>query len=189
MRLVVDCKMKVVLIPGMGCTPVAESNWYAWFAKEMESRPSVECVLRDFPDPHKCRDTIWLPFAKSLIDDPADTIVVGHSSGAACAMRMLEQKPGLKACILVAAAHTDLGDDGERESGYFNRPWDWEAIKQGADNIVIFHGTDDNLIPVKEARYIAQQLGSSAEYQEMARKSHFWKPWPELLSVVDKLRH
>jgi len=120
---------------------------------------------------------------------------VGHSSGAACAMRLLErQHPEsrsggggvLRGVVLVAAAHTDMGDEGERASGYFNRPWDWEAMKRGADRIALFHGTDDHLIPVREARYVAEKMGGdNFEYREMTGVSHFFRPWDEILGVVD----
>jgi hypothetical protein len=135
-------------------------------------------------------------------------IVVGHSSGAACAMRLLERygkndnpknlnqhdsssssspSKRLLAAILVAAAYTDLGDEDERRSEYFQRPWDWDAMKRGADRIVLFHGTNDHLIPVQEARYIAQQLQGKVEYHEMHGKFHFFEPWPELLHVIDDI--
>ena len=183
--------MKVILIPGMGCTPVIRSNWYAWFAKEMNKRDNVECDLQNFPDPYKCRESIWLPHVEKLVEDPENTVIVGHSSGAACAMRLLEkatEKP-FAACILVAAAYTDLGDEDERLSEYFNRPWDWNRMAQGASKIVLFHGTDDHLIPVKEARHIAQQLSSVShfEFLEMAGKSHFFEPWSEILDVMDAI--
>lgn len=102
-------------------------------------------------------------------------------------MRLLEQDLGLKAVILVAAAHTDGGDAGERESEYFNRDWEWEKMKTGAERIVLFHGEDDHLIPVREARHIKEKLGESLEYREMKGKSHFFEPWPELLEVLDEV--
>ena len=43
----------------------------------------------------------------------ANTVLVGHSSGAVAAMRLLEKTPLLGA-VLVSACHTDLGDAGER---------------------------------------------------------------------------
>lgn len=187
--------VKVILIPGMGCTPVARSNWYAWFAQEMNARPGVTCELHDFPDPHKCRESIWMPHVQAMVtdqdNDPAETIIIGHSSGAACAMRLLEltQYTPLKACILVAAAYTDLDDPDERLSGYFGRPWDWPRMAAGASKIVLFHGTNDHLIPIQEARHIAQQLrfAEHFEFFEMDGKSHFFEPWPELLKVMDAI--
>jgi uncharacterized protein len=185
--------MKVILIPGMGCAPIESSNWYSWFRDEMQQRKGVECDLFRFPDPYKCRESIWIPFVQSKIEDPTNTIIVGHSTGAACAMRLLEQQSmlnsPLKACILVAAAYTDLGDDEERESEYFNHPWSWIQMSQGCmSRIVLFHGTDDHLIPVEEARHIAQQLGpSNVDYRERDGRSHFYRPWNELIEVVDEI--
>lgn len=197
--------MKIILIPGMGCTPVKQSNWYAWFANQVNQREiktNVHCDLQNFPDPYKCRESIWLPHVMDKLmagEQPQNVVVVGHSSGAACAMRLLErmgaqeqskqQQQPLAACILVAAAHTDLGDEDERMSGYFNRPWDFNSMASGASKIVLFHGTDDHLIPVKEARYIAEKLSFAQhfEYREMDGRSHFFEPWPELLEVLDEI--
>jgi len=182
--------MRVILIPGMGCTPVASSNWYSWFAAEMGTRSYVEeCILQDFPDPYQCKESVWIPFLKEEIGLDESTVVVGHSSGAACAMRLLESddSPKLLGAILVAAAHTDLGDPHEAKSEYFNRPWNWDKMKQGADHIVLFHGIDDHLIPVKEARFIASKLkdAENFEYKEMDGVSHFFSPWQEILDVMD----
>lgn len=180
----------VIVIPGMGCTPIASSNWYTWLADELQKRVNVECSLTDFPDPHMCRESQWIPFVEQLIGDNAsNTIVVGHSSGAACAMRLLErttERP-LDGCILVAAAYTDLNDADERKSEYFNRPWDWNRMSQGSSKIVLFHGTDDPLIPIEEAKFIAKKLECYEHFtfRQMPRKSHFFRPWPEILEEID----
>jgi predicted alpha/beta hydrolase family esterase len=59
------------------------------------------------------------------------TVVVGHSTGALLAMRLLERVE-IYGAVLVAAAHTDLGDEDERESGYFDAEWDWESMAPNA---------------------------------------------------------
>jgi predicted alpha/beta hydrolase family esterase len=177
--------MKVVIIPGMGCSPVKQCNWYSWLKTELSER-NIDCVLRDFPDPNQCRESIWVPFLMNEIGLDKDTVVIGHSSGAACAMRLLEKKTPLKGVILVAAAYTDLGDADERRSEYFSREWKWEDMKEGAQQIVCFHGTDDHLIPVAEARHIAKKLeGDNFEYHEIDGMSHFFQPWKELLDIFD----
>jgi hypothetical protein len=62
----------------------------------------------------------------------------------------------------------------------------WEDTKEGVQEIVSFHGTDDNLIPVAEARHIAKKLdGDIFINQEMDGKSHFFQPWKELLDIFD----
>ena len=119
--------------------------------------------------------------------------MVGHSSGACLAMRLLEElgagkESALAGVILVAAAHTDLGDPEERRSGYFNRPWDYESMKRGADRIHQFHSSDDHLIPVAEGRHIAKHMkGENFQFTELDGKSHFFEPFPELLEAFDAI--
>ena len=89
--------------------------------------------------------------------------------------------------ILVAAAHTDLGDEGERASGYFDTDWDWAAQKGNAGFIHQFHSADDPLIPVAEARFVAEQLkGANHVYEELDGHSHFFEPFQPLLDAIDK---
>jgi hypothetical protein len=62
----------------MGCTPVATSNWYAWFAREMGKRPYVdEFILKDFPDPDQCKESVWNPFVRGEIGLDESTVIVG----------------------------------------------------------------------------------------------------------------
>jgi pimeloyl-ACP methyl ester carboxylesterase len=65
------------------------------------------------------------------------TVVVGHSSGAEAAMRLAETTK-LRAIVLVSACHTDLGIESERASGYYSRPWLWDAIRSNTAHIVQF---------------------------------------------------
>jgi pimeloyl-ACP methyl ester carboxylesterase len=60
-------------------------------------------------------------------------------------------------------------------------------MKSGAENIILFHGTDDHLIPVKEARHIASEMNDAKhfEYYEIDNVSHFFSPWQEILDVMD----
>ena len=90
------------------------------------------------------------------------TIVVGHSTGALLAMWLLETHK-IYGAILVAAAHTDLDDPGERASGYFDLPWNWEDMPANATFIHQFHSRDDHLIPVAEARFVAKQLAEHGD--------------------------
>jgi pimeloyl-ACP methyl ester carboxylesterase len=134
---------------------------------------------------------VWLPFTKDDLQADEQTIVIGHSTGALLAMRLLETHK-VFGVILVAAAHTDLGDEGERASGYFptsdgGSEWDWEAMKPNATFIHQFHSEDDHLIPVAEARFVAEKLkGDNHVYEELSGLSHFFEPFQQLLDAVDK---
>jgi hypothetical protein len=62
--------------------------------------------------------------------------------------------------VLVSAYTTDLGDPGEAASGYFNRPWQWQAIQDNAGFIVQFGSTDDPFLPWVEQQEVADNLHS-----------------------------
>ena len=42
-------------------------------------------------------------------------------------------------CVLVAAYYSDLESEHEAASGYFSRPWDWEAMRSNVNWVVQFH--------------------------------------------------
>merc|ERR1712232_435112 len=90
--------------PGNGGGNIWDANWYGWLAREMQRR-GVQVAMKNMPDPVNARENKWLPF---IIDSLAggvqelhNTIVVGHSSGAAAAMRLAE-KHKLRGMVLVA---------------------------------------------------------------------------------------
>ena len=115
-------------------------------------------------------------------------MLVGHSSGAAAALRLLETTR-LAGAVLVAACHSDLGDPGERESGYFDRPWDWAAIRRHATHFLVqLHGADDPFVPVEEGRAVSRWLQS--EYHESPTAGHYQQVFQrELLRLlVEKMR-
>ena len=109
----------------------------------------------------------WVPFLRGLGVDE-ETVVVGHSSGAAAAMRLCERER-VKALVLVCAYHTDLGDASEAAAGYFGRPWAWDRIRENAGRVVLFHDADDPHIPKAEARLVAGEL--KADYHELGARA------------------
>jgi len=171
------------------------SNWYGWFKNSVDSRSWADCEVRNFPDPFVAKQSEWLPHVKDIIKGrEKDTVLVGHSSGALAAMRLSEELE-LRGVILVSAAHTDLGDENEKASGYFDKPWDWKAQVANTQHLIYqFHSDDDHLIPVAEARFVAARLNDEAlalgkkdivVYEELKGHSHFFEPFPRLLEIID----
>eukprot|EP00455_Lapot_gusevi_P048297 TRINITY_DN6649_c0_g1_i3.p1 TRINITY_DN6649_c0_g1~~TRINITY_DN6649_c0_g1_i3.p1 ORF type:complete len:208 (-),score=35.65 TRINITY_DN6649_c0_g1_i3:45-608(-) len=174
-------KKKILIIPGMGCTPTLRSNWYRWVKQTLESH-GYHVLAPDMPDPHKCRMGIWLSFIMDTLKCDDQCLIVGHSTGAIAIMRLLEQTR-VKGAILVAAYHTDLGCAAERASGYFRTAWDWQKMKSNADFIVQFASTDDELIPISEARHVGENLAT--EYLEFTDQMHFYGPeFPQLIEKI-----
>jgi predicted alpha/beta hydrolase family esterase len=115
---------RIVIVPGMGCVPARDCNWYAWLQDKLEKDPSdrFNVILEDMPDPHDARESYWVPFIRNTLKIDEKTILIGHSSGCQAIMRLVE-KDKVQGIILVAACHTDLGNENERASEYYNRPW------------------------------------------------------------------
>ena len=88
--------------------------------------------------------------------------------------------------LLIASAHTDLGDENERASGYFDDEWQWEACRENTRFRLQFHSRDDPLIPIDEGRFVAQQLQSN--FVETDHCSHFFDAQAiERAGVIDAL--
>jgi len=117
--------------------------------------------------------------------------LVGHSTGAIAAMRFAENN-NLLGSILVGGYYTDLNNDDEKASGYFDQPWLWEKIKQNQKWIIQFHSTDDPWISDKEAHMVHDMLDT--KLYEFSDRGHFgvdrpYEEFPELLNVLlDKIK-
>lgn len=145
------------LSTGCGCFPVRESNWYYYMQQYLLQNHKdlfSELVLEDMPDPIIAHENIWIPFLRDELRVDESTIVIGHSSGAVAALRLAETTKIL-GLVLISACHTDLGDENEREAGYYSRPWLYNQIKPNTNWILQFHGDNDHLIPLREANFVA----------------------------------
>ncbi len=181
---------KIIFVPGNGgCT--TQDNWFPSVKAELEKH-DLEVLAPTFPDPNLARESYWIPFLREELKAGSDTVLIGHSSGAIAAMRFAENHQ-LLGSILVGAYHTHLGVEAEKQSGYFDRPWEWDKIKKNQKWISLFASSDDPWIPIEEARNIHAKL--DCEYHEYKNQGHFGgdyfkSTFPELtLSVLNNLKH
>ena len=156
------------------------------------------------PDPLRAREAVWVPFIRDeLLPDRGGgrpAVLVGHSSGAAAALRVAEARP-LAGLVLVAAYDDDLGDELEAASGYFSRPFDWARIRRNCGFIAQFGGRRDTLVPVAVQRRVAAALrleeaewagGPGASFPQYAyaedpEGDHFFAPPSPLVSELAKV--
>lgn len=178
---------KIILIHGND-TLRWNYAWMPWAAEEFK-KLGLEVIAETFPDSIIARKAYWLAFLRERIFADEQTILVGHSSGALCAMRYAEEQQILGS-VLIGTAYTDLNDPLEKQSGYFDTPWDWEMIKKNQQWIIQFDSTDDPYIPIEEPRHVHKMLDT--EYYEFDNRGHFFKGqdrFPELIErVKEKLK-
>ena len=181
-----NANIKIIFLHGNdNSTP--NDNWFPYLKLELE-KLGHNVVSRQFPDTDLARASYWLPFLKNELGADEYSILVGHSSGAIAAMRFAQENKVLGS-VLVGSYYTDLGMEKEKLSGYFERPWDWDAIKNNQQWIVQFASVDDPWIPIDEPRFVREKLES--EYYEHDKQGHFggdyYKPeFPELFDVLKK---
>jgi predicted alpha/beta hydrolase family esterase len=179
---------RVILIHGNG-GDTGNANWFPYIKHEL-AKLDVECLTPDMPDAVLARSKYWLPYIEKELKADENTILVGHSSGAVAALRYA-QTHKLAGSVLVGAYYTDLGYDDEKLSGYFDEPWNWEAIKKNQEWIAIFASPTDPYISIEDPRHMRDQL--NAEYYELANEGHFGGSgehvklkFPELLTFLKK---
>lgn len=171
---------KVVIIHGNGGCD-ANSHWTPWLKAELE-KEGIRVLAPTMPDNVQAKASVWLPYMHDTLQCDAETIVVGHSSGAVAAMRYAEKYP-LLGSILIGACYTDLGYETERIAGYYDAPWQWDKIRGNQQWIMQLASVDDPYIPVAEPRHINKNLGS--EYLEFTDQGHFMsKEIPGLVSII-----
>ena len=181
-------KPRVVLVPGNGMDgdldDLRSCNYYGWAEREFVRR-GFEVRLSPMPDPLYAKESLWVPFIKDTLGADEGAVLIGHSSGAAAALRVAE-KQRLRGLVLVAAYDSDLGDELERASGYFSRPFDWAAVGRNCGFVVQFAGARDGLVPIDVQRRVGAALGDACDYRELPRRDHFFAPpFAELLDAVE----
>lgn len=177
--------VKIILIHGNNGGKdnggAATDYWFPYAQQEFQ-RLGFTVIAKDFPDPKVAHRDIWSSFIERQCGADERTILIGHSSGAIAAMRYAE-KHRLFGSVLVGAYYTDTGDPNERESGYFDDPWDWESIRKNQQWIIQFASIDDPFFPIEEPRLVSERLHS--EYYELKGRGHFFDvKFPELIEVV-----
>jgi predicted alpha/beta hydrolase family esterase len=159
-------------------------GWTPWLKNELE-KLGFETFFETFPDSLLARSIYWLPFLKNHVKAGSKDVLIGWSSGAVAAMRYAESTR-IKGSLLISPSYTDLHDDLEKQSGYFDTAWKWNAIKSNQEKIALFYGDDDPYIPQNEFEFIAKHL--QPEIFKIHEGKHFidYKTFPHVLEYIKK---
>lgn len=149
-------KPRVVFVHGNQTTHWSLA-WPSWFKAELE-KIGFETFFETMPDSIIARSKYWLPFLRDHVQAGEHDVIVGWSSGAVAAMRYAEENK-LLGSVLISPCYTALGDALEKQSGYYDKPWQWEKIKANQQHIALIWGDNDPYIPQSEFEVIAEHLG------------------------------
>jgi predicted alpha/beta hydrolase family esterase len=176
-------KPRFIFIHGNG-TEHWSLGWAAWLKAELEKQ-GYETFFETMPDSIIARAKYWLPFLKDHVQAGEHDVLIGWSSGAVAAMRYAEDNKILGS-ILVSPCYTDLNDPLEKQSGYYDKPWQWDRIKANQTKIALVWSDNDPYIPQDEFDFIAKQLAPSQI--KIAGAGHFIDrtQFPELMQYINE---
>lgn len=174
-----------------GTSANSKENWFPWLKNELETR-GYKVWVPDLPKADKPNIKRYNEFIfKHKEWNPnAETILIGHSSGAVAVMGLLQQLPDdvvIDKAILVAPFTNDLGWDSLKD--LFKPALDFEKIKHKAKKFVILHSSNDPYIPRVQADEISKKLNVPLTVEE--NQGHFaissdpkYKEFPLLLKLI-----
>jgi predicted alpha/beta hydrolase family esterase len=145
------------------------SVWYPYLRDQLHSLGHT-VDIPNLPDAHAPDPEQWrTALAERALAAPAEeTVLVGHSIGAVNVLRFLESHDAERdgafvGVVLVAAPAYEVGY--EVLAGFFGKPFDWAAIRRGAQRFHVLAAADDPVLipdPFGHAASFVTNLGATA---------------------------
>ena len=154
--------LKAVILHGTGGSP--DENWFPWLKKELEAS-GVEVFVPRLPVGVEQNLENWnKAFTEQIpFELDGDTILIGHSNGAAFMLSLLNQhrKEPLLSSVFVSGFYQNLGGEFEQfVKSFIDIDFDWSLIRKNAGKVLQLHGTDDPYVPMNSAEGLSRLLGS-----------------------------
>ena len=183
--------MKAILLHGTDGN--SESNWIPWLKQQLSSR-GFEVYAPSLPNAAFPNGEEWSNFvvqnAPFKFDE--DTIIVGHSAGAALIPMLLQKLPSgtrIKKAILVSGFCANLGWDKLKD--LHNVEVNYNEVKQKCDDFILLHSDNDPYVPLTEPQELAKKLNGKLII--IKGQGHFnigsspkYKEFPKLLAMILK---
>jgi len=138
-----------------------EGNWFGWLQDELMME-GWQVAVPKFPTPEDQSLKNWTSALEAQISDLNDIdLVVGHSSGATFALRLIEAEIIKPEQLILVSAVIDTIDNDEYDrlnESFIEQEFDWARIKQNCGDIILIHGDNDPYVPLNQPEMIADQL-------------------------------
>ncbi len=183
--------MKAILLHGTDGS--CESNWIPWLKQQLEKH-AFEVYAPSLPNSAFPNGDAWSDFIiqNTPFRFDTDTIIIGHSAGAALIPMLLQKLPTgtrIKRAILVSGFHIDL--DWDKLKNLQNVSVDYDDLKQKCDDFILLHSDNDPYVPIEEPQELAERLNGKLII--IKGQGHFnlgaspkYKEFPKLLSIILK---
>ncbi|MDE8347780.1 MAG: alpha/beta hydrolase [Acidocella sp.] len=156
---------RVIIFHGAHCGP--DTNWFPWLDAEL-SLTGFEVLRLRFPTPQGQSLAAWSETYDMAVAPllPKRTILVGHSLGAAMALRVVKRtKASFSGLFLAAGFIGALGlpDYDPINASFFATPFDWTKIRERIGVCRCWAADDDPYVPLARSEELAADLRASPE--------------------------
>ena len=129
-----------ILIHGVADTP--SNYWFPYISKYLEEN-GYEVWAPQMPDAANPSKDTWLPFVLENGTFSEDTVLVGHSAGAALILGILHSIDiQIHKAVMVSGFARRKGPKKEPKP-ILLEDYDWEKMKQNAKDIIIINSSND----------------------------------------------
>ena len=179
--------MKFFIIHGVYGSP--KENWFPWLKKELENQ-GYEAVVPKFPTPIDQSLESWLRTIKKYEDKiNKETVMIGHSLGAAFILNYLEQtERKIKSAVLVAGFFQLLNSPYDAINKTFvDKDFNWKKIKENCGKFFVVASDNDDFISMEISRQLSLNL--NAKLNIINKGGHLnakagYKEFPFLIDLV-----
>ena len=157
---------RVIVLHGARGGP--DTNWFPWLHAALDAE-SIEVLCPHFPTPHGQSLDAWLNSYDRAVESlpAAPTILVGHSLGAAFALRLVERAAKPFAGLFLAAPFVGalgLPDYDTINQSFFAAPINWSEIRGRMGRACrCWAGDDDPYVPLSRSQDVADGLETRLE--------------------------
>ena len=170
-----------------------EENWFPWLKKELEKK-GCAVIVPKFPTPIGQSLDSWMKMFKKYEEKiNSETILIGHSLGAAFILNYLEQADKeIKAAFLVAGYHKMLENEFKQlNKSFVDKKFNWDKIIENCENFFVIGSDNDPYIEEGITRQMAFEL--DAELHIIHNGGHLnskagYDKFPFLLELIRKIR-
>ena len=126
----------IIILHAMGGSP--EDFWYPWLESQLKKK-GYDVWVPLLPEADNPQIDIWVPYIIENGKFTEDTVVIGHSAGAAVILLVLEElKAKISQAVLVSGFSFYPGGDGILKPAY-----DWKKIKTNVGEMIFINSDND----------------------------------------------
>lgn len=177
-----------ILLHGTGGSP--KSHWLPYLKKKLEKQ-GYKVWVPQLPDTENPHIKNWVPFVIKNGKFSKDTVIVGHSAGAACILGVLEKtKNRINKAVLVSGFYKPL--KLVNVNTILKSSYDWARIKKHAKEIIFINSDNDPYgCDDKQGRIMFDKLGGTQivlhgeGHMGSDRNNQPYKKFPLLVKLID----